>query len=113
VRSELEINHRDILALDHDKLFDEKAILSAAKEGDIAVDNTNPFFLVFVSGVAGRRKDEIIGCAVRQGAHEAMKFAWERSSGFGGFTMFEIVTSAHVLRYRLGNTEPSGRGRGA
>src|SRR6266566_9364165 len=45
VRPDLEREHARILQQCPDKLFDQQAIRSRARPGDIAVDNTDPVFL--------------------------------------------------------------------
>ena len=57
VRLDLEREHARILRQDPDKLFDRKAIRAAARQGDIAVDNTDPVFLTLASK-AQRAPDE-------------------------------------------------------
>ena len=48
VRRQFEAAHADILRKDPRTLFDQEAILAQAKPGMIAVNNTDPVFLVFV-----------------------------------------------------------------
>src|SRR6266478_4859781 len=49
VRLDLEREHARILRLDPDKLFDRQAIRAGAREGAVAVDNTDPVFLALAS----------------------------------------------------------------
>jgi hypothetical protein len=49
VRSDLEREHARILKQDPVQLFDQRVIRAKAREGDIAVDNTDPVFLVLAS----------------------------------------------------------------
>jgi len=114
VRVELEKEHARILNQDPQTLFDDDAIRRKAREGDFAVDNTDPVFLTIVpnSGAAPRNPGaEFVDCAVHRGAAPALKWAFEASKGMGGHTMFELVTSAHRLVDRLARVEPRYRGR--
>ena len=49
IRPDLEREHARILKQDPVELFDQRAIRAKAREGDIAVDNTDPLFLVLAS----------------------------------------------------------------
>jgi hypothetical protein len=114
VRPELERQHARILKQDAKPLFDQEAIRRNAKAGDMAFDNTDPVLLTIVStsGVAPNEQGEPHRCAICRGPQEAMKFAWEASTGAGAWTMFELATVAHKFSNALGRTEPRHRGRG-
>jgi hypothetical protein len=49
VRPDLEKEHARFLRQDPVELFDQRAIRARAREGDIAVDNTDPVFLTLAS----------------------------------------------------------------
>lgn len=115
VRTELEHEHARILKQDRKTLFDEKAIRASAKEGDMAVNNIDPVFLVIVtkSGAARNEDDEPLACKIRRGPDAAMKWARQESRGLGAFTLLELVNLAHSLAAELARTEPKARGRSA
>lgn len=112
VRTELEKQHARILKLDTKSLFDQEAIRRDGKAGDIAFDNTAPVLLTILSnsGGASGAQNQLLDCSIHEGPQEAMKWVWEKSKGTRGFTMFELVTVAHVLAQRLARTEPRHRG---
>lgn len=113
VRPELEKELTHILNQDSNALFDQEAICRKARAGDMAVDNTDPVFLVIVSGRAAQGgDDELLNSSIRRGPDGAVKWGFEASGGAGGYTMFELVASAHVLVDRLARAEPRFRGRG-
>ncbi len=114
VRPELEKEHSRILKQDATELFDQEAIRSKAKAGDMAFNNTDPVLLTIVSksGVAPAEQREPHACAICRGPYEAHKFVREASGGVGGSTMFELVGAAHSLASALARTEPRRRGRG-
>jgi hypothetical protein len=74
VRRPFAAAHADILKKDPARLFDAAAIVAQAKPGMIAVNNTDPVFLVFVrltaSSVAGLHGGSAIG--VCRGIYELM-----------------------------------------
>jgi hypothetical protein len=113
VRPELERQHARILKQDARLLFDKEAIRQNAKAGDMAFDNTDPVLLAIVSksGAAANEQGEPHGCEICRGPKEAMKFAWEASTGAGAWTMFELATIAHKFSAALASTEPRHRGR--
>jgi hypothetical protein len=115
IRCELEKEHGRILRQDPKVLFDQRAIRANAKAGDMAVNNTDPVFLVMVtkSGAARNEDDEAIACAIRRGPGAAMKWAWQASEGVGVHTLLELVNLAHKLAAGLTRTEPKARGRSA
>jgi len=108
VRPALEREHARILRQDPDKLFDQKAILAAAREGVIAADNTDPVYLALASK-AQHPSDEI-QAAVCRGDGEVSEFS--RDVGASSVIMFEVVTLAHRFHQALMKTEPRRRGRG-
>jgi hypothetical protein len=112
VRVDLEREHARILQQDPKKLFDWEAILANAREGDIAVDNTDPVFLTLASKEE-RASDEGETpqlSAVCRGLKEVSQFSHD--VGASSVTTFEVVTPAHRLHQELMKTEPRHRGRG-
>jgi hypothetical protein len=110
VRPDLEREHARILRQDPEKLFDWETIRASAREGGIAVDNTDPVFLTLASKEK-RAPDEAQTppfSAVCRGLDKVSKF----SRGVGASTFFEVVTLAHRLHQELMKTEPRLRGRG-
>jgi hypothetical protein len=112
VRVDLERQHARILKQDAKLLFDQEAIRRAAKEGDMAFDNTDPVLLTIVSKSGGADKEQGEWCSICRGPNEAMEFAGEARAGAGAMTMFELVNVAHALSRKLARTEPRHRGRG-
>lgn len=113
VRLDLEAEHARIIKQDPKILFDEQEIKRIARAGDFAVDNTDPVFLTIVttSGNSNRHENHHLQCSVRRGVGPATKWAWDASGGAGGYTLFELTTSAHRLVHQLALTEPRRRGR--
>ena len=112
VRRDLEREHARILRQDPGKLFDWEAIRAKAREGDIAVDNTDPVYLTLASK-AQRAPDEAQTApfsAVCRGFEKVSQFS--RDVGASSVTMFEVATLAHRLHQELMKTEPRRRGRG-
>jgi hypothetical protein len=112
VRVDLEREHARILRQDPKKLFDWEAILASAREGDIAVDNTDPVFLTLASKEE-RASDEGETpqlTAVLRGRDRVNQFS--RDVGASSVTTFEVATPAHRLHQELMKTEPRYRGRG-
>src|SRR6516162_8795387 len=64
VRGPFAAAHADILKKDPARLFDQAAILEQAKPGMIAVNNTDPVFLVFVRLTASSVDEQNGGSAV-------------------------------------------------
>lgn len=112
VRRDLERQHARMLRQNPDELFDQKAIVTKARPGDIVVDNTDPVFLTVVSKTRRAREDAETrpACAVCRGIEEVATFV--RDEGAQSYTMFEVATIAHRLRQELAKTEPKHRGRG-
>jgi len=113
VRSKLEQEHARILRQDPEILFDEKAIRARARPGDLAVDNTDPVFLVVVSGQKGSSAD-VAGLMlfdICRGLESVYKFVGQHAAE--AWSLFELVTPAHYLEHHLAKTEPKKRGRGA
>jgi hypothetical protein len=105
VRRDLELEHRRILRLDQQELFDQEAIRRNAKPGDLAHHITTPSFFVITSG---RGENGLAGAVCPS---EVSAFAQGKRSG-QPWTMFELVAPAFGLRKRLLQTEPRKRGRG-
>ena len=115
VRGPFAAAHADILKQDPARLFDQAAILEQAKPGMIAVNNTDPVFLVFVrltaSSVSG--PDGGSAVAVCRGIYELTAFIKKHSVPGTGATSFEFAGLMHTLAANLVQTKPIKRGRGA
>jgi hypothetical protein len=104
VRVDLEKEHARILRQDPKELFDREAIRAKAREGDIAVDNTDPVFLTLASKEE-RASDEGETpqlSAVLRGPEKVSQFS--RDVGASSVTTFEVATPAHRLHQALMNT---------
>jgi hypothetical protein len=113
VRPLLEQEHARILQLDPNALFDEEAIRRAAQQGQLAVNNTDPVFLVISSGEANEKVAEaksIKSLNICRG-EVAMMRAVKANPGLS--TILGIVGTVHRLHHFLSTTEPSQRGRAA
>lgn len=102
VRAELETHHARVLQQDPTILFDEAAIVQAAKPGHLAVSNSDPVFLAIGSAGAGD-----VSMSVCRGQEELMRVMHERR---GAWTIFELVTLIHQLHSDLAETKPAKRG---
>jgi hypothetical protein len=113
-RTPLEREHARILQLDPKALFDQEAVMRAARPGQLAVSNTDPVFLVISSETEARTKADsaktIKMLNICRGEFEMMKVI---KATLGPKTIFEIVNSVHQLHHYLSITEPSQRGRAA
>ncbi len=111
LRSDLERAHRETLRKDPRLLFDPDAVQAKARPGMIAVDNTEPIFLVFIklSGSTAKRVDELI--TVCDGHDEMSAFIKKHSVAGLGTTFFELVRLMHRLSTNLVKTRPVKRGR--
>lgn len=105
VRRDLELEHRRILRLDQQELFDQEAIQHNAKPGDLVHHVKTPSFLVITSG---RGENGLAGAVCPS---EVSAFTHGKRSG-QFWTMFELVAAAFGLRNWLLRTEPRKRGRG-
>jgi hypothetical protein len=111
LRPDLEREHARILKQDPIELFDQQAIRAKAREGDIAVSNTDPVFLILASKAEGAQDErETPLSAVCRGLERVSRFSREVNAS--SVTMFEVVTLAHRLQQELKKTEPRRRGRG-
>jgi hypothetical protein len=115
LRAPLGAAHAAILKRDPATLFDEAAILAQAKPGMIAVDNTDPVFLVFVRLTASSvsRSDAGTAMAVCRGTEELMAFIKKHSTPGTGATYFELASVMYTMAANLVQTKPIKRGRGA
>jgi hypothetical protein len=112
VRRDLEREHARILRQPPDQLFDQQAILASARPGDIAVDNTDPAFLILASK-AQRAPDAGQTAPLSAVCHGLAKVGeFSRAVGASSLTMLEVVTFAHRLHQELMKTKPRRRGRG-
>jgi len=113
VRPQLEREHARILKLDPEQIFDQKKIREKAKPGSLAVNTTDPVFLVIASMQGDPRDSASTTRLIKicRGEEELMPML-RREVGLSA-TTFELVAAAHVLQIRLGETAPSKRGRGS
>jgi hypothetical protein len=112
VRLDLEKEHARILRQDPVKLFDWQAIRASSRPGNIALDNTDPVFLILASK-SQHPTDQARPppmSAVCRGFDKVAKFS--RDVGASSMTMFELATLVHRLHRELMQTEPRRRGRG-
>jgi hypothetical protein len=111
VRLDLEREHARILKQDPDKLFDQQEIRARAREGDVAVTNTDPVFLALASkeDLAPDETQTLPFSAVCRGRPKVSEFC--RAVGASSVTMFDVVTLAHRLHQELLKAEPRRRGR--
>ena len=108
VRPELQTQHARIIKEDPERLFDERAILAKARAGDAAVGNTDPVFLVIVSGKESAA-GEARSCRVCQGEGQVSWFVKDRAGE--SWSTFELVNAAHALAFQLEKALPRKRGR--
>jgi hypothetical protein len=116
VRRQFQAAHADIIRKDPGRLFDQQAILAQAKPGMIAVNNTDPVFLVFVRLTASSAVDQQSGgsaVAVCRGAAQLQAFLKRHSAPGMGATFFEFVSPMHELAAHLSQALPVKRGRAA
>jgi hypothetical protein len=113
VRQQLEREHARILKLDRERIFDQKKIREMAKPGSLALETTDPVFLVIASmqGLSRDSSSTIRVIKICRGEEELMRML-RREVGLSA-TTFELAAAAHVLQNRLGETAPSKRGRGS
>ena len=107
LRPELERHHDRILTQDPLILFDESLKRAEALPGTIAVDNTDPVFLVVYSEEDRKQSTSVAVC---RGQRELFELYHRCGPGYT-FTQFELVNSAHALRAALTQTQPKRRGR--
>ena len=115
VRKTLEPEHSRVLKQDPKLLFDEEELRRRARPGGFAIGNTDPVFLTVVSqsGDSLKRRGLQLQSSVARGTDEAIRWASEATRQGGGYAMFELVNSAHLLAAELNRTEPRRRGPGA
>ena len=111
IRPDLEKEHARILRQAPEKLFDWQAIRARARAGDLAVDNTDPVFIVLATPI-GRSPDKAQTAPLSAVCH-GMEGVWQfsRHVGPASLSLFEVVTLAHKLRTELLNSQPKSRGR--
>jgi hypothetical protein len=109
VRPRLEKHHARILKQDATALFDQDLIKQRAQPGTIAVDNTDPVFLVITSGEQQGRSSAN-STAICRGQEELMPFIKAQGSG-KPWTALELVNSIHGLSSTLAKIRPRRRGR--
>jgi hypothetical protein len=115
VRRPLEAAHGECLTKDWNTLFDEQAIRAQAKEGMLAVNNTDPIFLAFVrltDSAVGDQKDSG-AVAVCRGPQALGDFFTKHSVPGTGMSIFEFVRPIHFMASNLLQVRPAKRGRGA
>jgi hypothetical protein len=113
VRPGLEKEHKRILNMDPQKLFDAKAIEAARRPGSLAYETDRPAFLVIVSqhGLANQ-EDDPYACSVHPDLGTASEWVGKVTKGVGGgASMFELTVIAHRLAQALQRTTPESRGR--
>jgi hypothetical protein len=110
IRPDLEKEHARILKQDPEKLFDWQTIRATARVGDIAVDNTDPVFIVLAT-LIDRSPDKAQAAPLSAVCHGKERI-WEfsRAVGPASLSLFEVVTLAHKLRTELLNSKPKHRG---
>jgi hypothetical protein len=115
VRESFEAAHAAILKKDPAALFDQDAVLAKASPGMIAVNNTDPVFLVFVRVTASSVDEELGGTAVAvcRGQEKLQTFIKRHSVPGMGATFFEFASLMHAFAAHLSQTLPVKRGRGA
>jgi hypothetical protein len=111
LKTGLKAQHARILRQDKKLLFNEQLIAQQARQGDLAVGNTDPVFLVFFSRDK-EKAESSNSAAVCRGPDEAVKFINAQGPG-KPWTMLELVNSMHALSSALAATSPQKRGRGA
>jgi len=115
VRRHFEAAHRNIMRKDPRTLFDRDAVLKKASPGMIAINNTDPVFLVFVRLTASS-VDEQNGrgaVAICRGPDQLQAFIKRHSIPGAGATFFEFASLMHELAAHLSQTFPVKRGRAA
>jgi hypothetical protein len=112
IRVDLEREHERILRQSPVKLFDQEVIRASARPGDLAIDNTDPVFLILASKAQRSSGDgQTSGLvAVCRGRAKVSEFSHD--VGAVSLTIFELATPAHQLHQELMKTEPRRRGRG-
>lgn len=109
-RTELEREHRRILRLDREKLFDKVLIRTKGEENGYAGTNSEPAFLLIVSDSGTRdRHPSIPYPKLYQHPLEAFKFQLKEVGRSCWWS--ELVTPAWSLHDYLAATIPSQRGR--
>ena len=109
VRPGLEKHHARILKQDPASLFDQFLIRQRAKPGTLAVDNTDPVFLVIASrDQQGRSSTN--SAAICRGQEELVPFIRTQGSA-KPWTALELVNSIHDFSSALANIRPRRRGR--
>jgi hypothetical protein len=113
VRQQLEREHARILKLDRERIFDQKKIREMAKPGSLALETTDPVFLVIASmqGLGRDSSSTTRVIKICRGEEDLMRML-RREVGLSA-TTFELAAATHVLQNRLGETAPSKRGRGS
>jgi hypothetical protein len=106
VRHELEKEHARILKQDPKSLFDDAAIQREAREGDIAVDSTDPVFLVIVSRNDPARS---LSGSICRGKSEMFELIHRMNAR--SWTAHELTKPAHHFRVQLATIKPTRRGR--
>ena len=115
-RRALEAAHARTLEKDPRELFDQKAILAQAKPGLIAVNTTDPIYLVFVrlaESSGGDRRGASAPVAVCHSQEEVISFMYKHAELGPGITVFELSSTIPVLATHLAQARAKYRGRGA
>jgi hypothetical protein len=109
VRPRLEKHHGRILKQDPSALFDVDLIRQRAQPATLAVDNTDPVFLVIASGDQHGRSSTN-SAAICRGQEELVPFVRTQGSA-KPWTVLELVNSIRDLSSALANIRPRRRGR--
>jgi hypothetical protein len=112
VRQELEREHKRILTLDPNALFDQEPLERNAKPGQLANSSTQPSFLVIRTEQkrAGLSPQPLKAIKICRDEAELMRFMKE---ALASYSIFELTTPAYLLDEQLAKTKPSQRGRPA
>jgi hypothetical protein len=110
IRPDLEQEHRRILRLDPERLFDRERVWQQAQSGNVDAGNASPAFLLIVSDArTGDRSSGVPYAKIFQDNLSAFKFQLEKAGR--SCTWLELVTLAWALRKHLVNSLPKSRGR--
>jgi hypothetical protein len=110
IRPDLEQEHRRILRLNPESLFDKEGVRRATQSGNVDAGNADPAFLLIVSDRrTGDRSSGGPYARIFQDTLSAFKFQLEKAGR--SCTWLELVTPAWTLRNHLVNSIPRSRGR--
>lgn len=109
LRKIFEAQHKRILGLDKASLFDLSSM--DPRPGDIALDNTDPHFLVVLTSKLNAEDGDgnLATSTFCRGMPEVAKKVKEQKAD--SWTLFELATYAHRFAETLAKTQPRSRGR--